>query len=45
MIDKLIKLTGNLTEQERMKLLEIADKCPVHKTLQNEIVIHSRLLG
>ncbi len=44
-IDKLIKLTGNLTEQERMKLLEIADKCPVHKTLQNEIVIHSRLLG
>ncbi|NNE38295.1 MAG: OsmC family protein [Gammaproteobacteria bacterium] len=43
-IDKAIKLEGNLSKQERTKLMEIADKCPVHKTLYNEIVIHSKLL-
>jgi putative redox protein len=43
-IDKIIKLEGNLTEQERTKLMEIADKCPVHKSLKNEIVIHSKLV-
>jgi len=43
-IDKKIKLEGELSEDERNRLLEIADKCPVHKTLHNEILINSELV-
>jgi uncharacterized OsmC-like protein len=43
-IDKQIRLEGDLSDQERLKLLEIADKCPVHKTLSNEIVIKTHAL-
>ena len=38
-----IKLIGNLDEQQRVRLLEIANKCPVHKTLKNQIHIVSKL--
>lgn len=41
---KQIKITGNLNEEQRQKLLEIAGKCPVHRTLQNEIKINSKLI-
>ena len=41
--DRVIELTGNLTEEQKSRLLEIAEKCPVHKTLHKEIVIHSFL--
>jgi len=43
-IEKKIRLEGNLSAQETDKLLEIADKCPVHKTLLNEIIIHTSLI-
>lgn len=43
-IDKQIRLTGDLTQEQRQRLLEIADKCPVHKTLRNEILIKSELV-
>ncbi|MFD1551170.1 osmotically inducible protein C [Putridiphycobacter roseus] len=36
-IEKKIKLIGNLDESQRLKLLEIASKCPVHKTLSNKV--------
>lgn len=39
-----IRLEGELTADERQKLLEIADKCPVHKTLSSTIRIETRLL-
>lgn len=42
-IEKIISLEGDLTVEERQRLLEIADLCPVHKTLHNEIVIDTRL--
>ncbi len=42
-IEKFIKLEGNLTDPERQRILEIADMCPVHKTLHNEIQIKSNL--
>jgi putative redox protein len=32
---------GNLTDEHRTKLLEIAEKCPVHKTLNNPIQIET----
>ena len=39
-----VELHGNLTEEQRKRLLEIANKCPVHKTLTSEIDIRSRLV-
>lgn len=39
-----IRLEGELTADERQKLLEIADKCPVHKTLSSTIRIDTRLV-
>ncbi len=41
--DRIIELEGNLSEVQRNRLLEIAEKCPVHKTLHNSIVVHSFL--
>ena len=43
-IERDIELTGALTAEQRGKLLEIADKCPVHRTLTSEINIRSRLV-
>ncbi len=43
-IDRDIELTGDLSEEQRGKLLEIADKCPVHRTLTKGIAIHTRLV-
>lgn len=40
-IDRSIQLTGDLSEEQRAKLIEIADKCPVHRTLENRIDIHT----
>ncbi|MEM9722997.1 MAG: bifunctional alpha/beta hydrolase/OsmC family protein [Bacteroidota bacterium] len=42
-IDREIELKGNLTLQQRDRLLEIADRCPVHRTLHNEIQVHTKL--
>ncbi|WP_265570350.1 bifunctional alpha/beta hydrolase/OsmC family protein [Sphingomicrobium nitratireducens] len=44
-IDKTLAFTGDLDEDQRTKLMEIADKCPVHRTLLGEMHIHSTLLG
>jgi uncharacterized OsmC-like protein len=41
-IDTGIELTGPLTPEQRAKLLEIAAKCPVHRTLKSEIDIRLR---
>ena len=38
-IDRDITLEGALSADERKRLLEIADKCPVHRTLKSEIEI------
>jgi uncharacterized OsmC-like protein/fermentation-respiration switch protein FrsA (DUF1100 family) len=38
-IDRLIAMDGPLDAEQRKKLLEIADKCPVHRTLTSEIRI------
>jgi uncharacterized OsmC-like protein len=41
-IERDIQLTGSLTDDQRAKLMEIADKCPVHQTLTSEINIKTR---
>ena len=38
-IDTEIELTGSLTAEQQAKLMEIAAKCPVHRTLKSEINI------
>lgn len=38
-----IVLKGDLDDNQKQKLLEIANKCPVHKTLSNEIKIETKL--
>ena len=40
-IDCAIELIGDLTAEQRQRLLEIADKCPVHRTLEGELHIHT----
>jgi putative redox protein len=38
-IDMTIAMEGNLDADQRKRLMEIADKCPVHRTLTSEIHI------
>lgn len=39
-----IELQGDLTEIQRQKLLEMADKCPVHRTLTSKLFITTELV-
>jgi uncharacterized OsmC-like protein len=41
-IDVEIELTGSLSAEQHAKLMEIAAKCPVHRTLTSEINIRLR---
>jgi putative redox protein len=43
-IENDLEFVGQLTQEQRSKLLEIAEKCPVHRTLVSEIDIRSRVL-
>ena len=40
-IDRAIELTGNFTDAQRQRMMEIADMCPVHRTLESELHIHT----
>ncbi len=42
-IEREVELVGPLEEEQRARLLEIANKCPVHRTLTSEIDIRTRL--
>jgi len=42
-IEREIELAGGLDEAQRVRLLEIANKCPVHRTLHSEVWISTRL--
>ena len=41
-IDVEVDLTGSLTTEQHAKLMEIAGKCPVHRTLTSEINVRLR---
>ena len=43
-IDRELELRGPLAEDQRARLLDIANKCPVHRTLTSEINIRTHLL-
>ncbi len=42
-IEREITLTGPLDAEQRQRLLEIADKCPVHRTLESEVKVVTAL--
>ena len=42
-ITRIIKLIGDLKPDQKKRLLEIADKCPVHRSLKSEISIKTEL--
>ena len=42
-IDRYISLTGELSDEQKSRLLEIAQQCPVHRTLTSEISIRDYL--
>jgi uncharacterized OsmC-like protein len=42
-IERIIELKGDLSDEQKAKLMEIADKCPVHKTLTGVMKIESFL--
>ncbi|WP_375255969.1 alpha/beta fold hydrolase [Yoonia sp.] len=41
--ERVIHLSGALSDQQREKLLEIADKCPVHRTLERSAIVTTQL--
>ena len=42
---RVIRLSGDLSEEQRQRLLEVADKCPVHRTLEQGAIIETQLAG
>jgi putative redox protein len=40
-----IELIGNLSAEEKERLLEIANKCPIHKALAGQIQIKTQLVN
>ena len=47
MVDRIeveVSFTGDLSEDQQRKLFEIANKCPVHRTLVSRVQIDSRLI-
>jgi putative redox protein len=43
-IDRSIELIGDLDDTQRQRLLDIADRCPVHQTLTSEVDIATSLV-
>ncbi len=43
--ERIIKLEGDLDAEQRKRLMEIANKCPIHRTLANPQVFATRLTG
>ena len=43
-IDRKIELTGNLTSEQKNRLFEISNKCPIHKVITNSVKINSKLI-
>jgi putative redox protein len=41
-IDMEVHFTGNLTEEQLARLLQIAHSCPVHKILNNPIIVNTK---
>jgi putative redox protein len=38
-IDRELQFEGELTDEQRARLLDIAERCPVHRTLHSEALV------
>ncbi len=45
MFERAIEVIGELDEAQRKRLIEIAERCPVHRTLEGEVRIETREAG
>ena len=43
-IERNIQLSGPLTDEQKQRMLEMADKCPIHRTLMSELDIRTRIV-
>lgn len=43
-IERRIHVDGNLDDEQKERLLEIANRCPVHKTLRSEIKVDTQMV-
>ncbi len=43
-IERLIEVKGDLNDEQKQRLLEIANRCPVHKTLESEVLVKTNWL-
>lgn len=43
-IEKEIEIKADLDSEQKQRLLEIADRCPVHRTLHHEVKVYSKLV-
>jgi uncharacterized OsmC-like protein/alpha/beta superfamily hydrolase len=44
-IERVIEIDAELTDEQKEKLMEIADKCPVHRTLHNTVQVKTAALN
>jgi putative redox protein len=44
-IERDLQFIGDLTNEQRSRLVEIAERCPVHRTLTSEIDIKTQAVG
>jgi len=44
-IERKIKLNGKLDDKQKQRLMEIADRCPVHRTLHSEILVKTSMIS
>ena len=43
--DRVLEIKGNLDDSQRERLIEIADRCPVHRTLEGQVQINTSVRG
>ncbi len=43
-ITRSISITGDLDDEQRNRIMEIADKCPVHRTMHNKLVVKTNVV-
>jgi uncharacterized OsmC-like protein len=43
-VERTLELKGPLTDEQRTRLLDIAERCPVHQTLQHNMEVHTSLV-
>lgn len=43
--ERSIKIEGALDEKQRTRLLQIADRCPVHRTLHETVEVHTKVVA